>query len=184
MNKKILILLSFISAALVIAATITSSQTGVKNPSTSVSWAHYYRDLKELTMQSDIIVVGKVVAARHFTDGNPPLAFNDYSFQVERVLKGAVNGAITVRQTAGVEDDPAFELEDRLVLFLHDCTPDGITGVYYTLGGPQGRFIVNNGMVFSVSEVYPSINTASHLNVYGQSENQFIDMVQSYLKSP
>jgi hypothetical protein len=182
MNKKILILLSFISAVLII--TIASPQTGTLNPSTSVSWAHYYRDLKELTMQSDIIVVGKVVAVHHFTDGNPPLAFNDYSFQVERVLKGAVNGAITVRQTAGVEDDPAFELGDRLILFLHNCTPDGITGVYYTLGGPQGRFVLDNGMVFSVSEVYPSINTASHLNVYGQSEDQFIDMVQSYLKSP
>ncbi|MGE5596168.1 MAG: hypothetical protein ACM3S1_09055 [Hyphomicrobiales bacterium] len=52
------------------------------------------------------------------------------------------------------DDDPLFEAGAQYLLFL-DLRPGDL---YVVLGGPQGRFVVTNGQVSSLSAVYPDRN--------------------------
>src|SRR5206468_4090189 len=69
----------------------------------------------------------------------------------------------TVAQTGGVignskqevRDDPLMEIGERVILFLNF---DPQNGIYGTLGGPQGRLIVTNHLVYSLNVLYPDRN--------------------------
>ena len=157
-----------------------------------VSWHSGYGSLQELTNASDAIVEGVVIDAESYKEEldehGCDLIFTDYSFKVQLVIKGSLkrSDVITIHQTGGtvgeqtliVCDDPLFRIGETLILFLHEYD-----GIYFTLCGPQGRFIVQNGLVYSSGETYKSAEGLTRaLKTNGQSEEQFVDTIKSALK--
>jgi hypothetical protein len=95
--------------------------------------------------------------------GNP---VTDYAIQVSKVIKGdapkgdklvvsqpgghvelpTYPGGPTLKRTLQFEDDPLMEHGQEHVFFLKKAED----GAYFVVGGPQGRFQVNNGKIKSV----------------------------------
>jgi hypothetical protein len=48
-----------------------------------------------------------------------------------------------------------MQIGDRVILFLNF---DPENGIYGTLGGPEGRLIVTNHLVYSLNVLYPDRN--------------------------
>ena len=101
-------------------------------------------------------------------------------------MKGPISAgsSITIIQTGGKNSDKVFEFTDdplfivgqAYVLFLRRA-PDGSFGV---LGGPAGRFVVNDGVVSSLSSVYPNRNI-SDLSIDQADLTTFSDEVRNTL---
>jgi hypothetical protein len=140
----------------------TSPTSGSHSPATthlSVSWAVEYRDLGDLKRASDLVVIGSIsgIAASTTNRGVP---FTDFDVaKINVIYDSKARGAVTsliLHQTGGtvngqllqVDDDPLFQVGDDVILFLHEFS----TGHFYVVGGPTGRFVVNNnGTVHPIS---------------------------------
>ena len=148
-----------------------------------VSWARSYGTLGDLAQAADLIVKGKVVGiARSYVDQGIP--FTNFDVEVDPVLKGLANSTIQVKQT-GTLISPGYEISDDPVLvpgktyFLF--LSKGISGVYWILGGPQGRFEVLDGRVYSVSALYQS-REITDLGVAGTPLPDFTQQVRKSLE--
>jgi hypothetical protein len=160
------------------------------------SWARGYGSLKELAISpyTTVVVKGVVIGAESYVETlreptlGPGLVFTDYVLEVQLVLKGSlkVSDTITIHQTGGtvggytmvVWDDPPLRVGDVLILFLHECEP----GKYFIEGGPQGRFTIRDGSVYSLGEMHaPADDGTGSFRTYGQSESQFIGSIESAL---
>jgi len=121
-----------------------------------------YGDIPSLKADADLVARGEIVGCRSVNSQETAIGsiyFTDFSFQIESVLHGAASqSAIVIHQTGGivggrtveVMEDPLMEVGDRYVLFLKQGTSE----LYYVLGGPQGRFVVHDERVSSLSAVY------------------------------
>ena len=103
-------------------------------------------ELKELTLRSDLIVVGRVVEIRHEVVSR--IHYTYTTVEVEQTLRGSIepNANVTVRQRGGVVGDFEYRVhgdarlarDDRYVLFLFG----GDLGVYFLRGMSQGAFTI------------------------------------------
>jgi len=201
MGHRLMLVLS--PATIVLTLVLAgSSFLGHSNPGSSaavvnVCWARGYGSLKELVASpyTTVIVKGVVIEAKSYVEGlheptrGPGLIFTDYLLEVQLVLKGSLNvsDVITIHQTGGtigeavmtVWDDPPLSVGDALILFLYEYEP----GKYYIEGGPQGRFILRDGLVYSLGEIHePAEAVTRPFKIHGQSELQFIHSIESALK--
>lgn len=122
-------------------------------------WAKHYETLDELLTEADLVVRGRVDAAfREFLEPTAlksELPVTDFTFRIDEVLAGERPERLVIRQTGGmtsrgkveVRDDRLMRPGEEYVLFL--VTPDRQT--YVVIGGPQGRFIVDQGAISSLS---------------------------------
>lgn len=131
------------------------------------SWPTYYGSIAALTADAPLVVVGAVTGVANATAVEQSagavtasLIFTDVTVRIDRVLRGTAPGAtVQVRQTGGtangtrleVADDPLLQVGDQYVLFLRPGGAD----TYAVVGGPQGRLVLRNGRVSSLSTVYP-----------------------------
>jgi hypothetical protein len=127
-----------------------------------VSLAMSYEDIPSLKADADLVVLGEIIGCPSVESHQTAVGsvyFTDFSFQIESVLHGAASQpAIVIHQTGGIVggktveimDDPLMQTGDRYVLFLREARPD----LYFVLGGPQGRFVVRDGLVSSLSAIY------------------------------
>lgn len=137
-----------------------SEQSEKSIRSLSASWDNY-PTLKDLTRSSTHIVIGEITGIQGVNDKDT-IPTTDYSFRVDRSLKGDLkpNDVITIRQTgmetdttlARVLGDPLLKKGETFLGFLRYSTD---TGVYPIVGGPQGRYPVQNGLVNSLDRVDP-----------------------------
>jgi hypothetical protein len=136
-----------------------------------------------------VIDAKSYVEKLHEPTRGPGLIFTDYILEAQLVLKGSleVTGTITVHQTGGtvggetmtVWDDPPLRVGDALVLFLHEYEP----GKYYIEAGPQGRFTIQDGLVYSLGEIHEAAEAMTPpFRTCGQGESQFISGIESALK--
>lgn len=134
------------------------------NPSTSVvrldaSWAKGYTSIAALKQDADLAVDGTIGRVIAVTKDSKNLVFTDYALEVRSVAfnrkRISVAPEIVVHQTGGtvgntryeVTDDPLFNAGEHVVLFLQQYSP----GHYFVIGGPTGRFEVQNGLVKAFS---------------------------------
>jgi hypothetical protein len=199
--KKLILILSVATVALMLVFAGGHLANRLSpNPNVTiveVSRARGYNSLKELVTSpyTNAIVRGVVIDAKSYREKpqeptrGPGLIFTDYLLEVQLVVKGSlkVSDVITIHQTGGavdgetmiVRDDPPLCVGDTLILFLHEYEP----GKYYIEAGPQGRFVIQNGLVYSLGEVYePAEAMTRPFKTYGQSETQFINSIISILK--
>lgn len=109
---------------------------------------------------SALVVSGHVDGrSQDVADG---LLFTDFSFRVSRGYRGDARDGqdIVVRQTGGIQadgiavemrDDPLFAEGVEYLLFLKQ---DPATGKYFVAGGPDGRFVIRNGLIVTLSDTY------------------------------
>jgi len=122
-----------------------------------------YKNMKELAGNSTAIITGETVGIKQvFMSGIPEIPMTDYNFKVDRVIRGDLKpgDVITIRQTGAesndkivlLEGDPLLKQGDKIVGFV-EYVPG--YDVYLIIGGPQGRFNIQNGMVYSMDNSIP-----------------------------
>lgn len=151
---------------------VLQDDTSMSNGETiylEVSWAMGYDDLDSLTRDAVLVVEGHVTRQTNTStetaeagDVSGTLVFSDFEFEVDETLKGSESSSsITLHQTGGtvndrsmeVRDDPLIEVGERYILFLLE--DPNASGTFYVLGGPAGRLVVDQGVVQSLSMIYP-----------------------------
>jgi hypothetical protein len=176
---------SLVLSLLVLAGCSSSQQpqsgTGVQKVLLDASWAKLYHSFTDLKHDADLIVQGtvtQVLQTESPTDATPYPA-TDFLFTVSQVLQDPANRlqgtTLTLHQTGGmvdntlyeVDDDPLFQPGEQSVLFLHEYQP----GSYYVIGGPSGRFVIQNGTVQPIND--------EGVPYTGGSLNSFFTQVQS-----
>ena len=171
---RVLLLTGFILIGLLMFLFIRSASTDVKAGQTSTqspsihhldtSWQKTYRDIKTLKHDADVIASGTISSVKGTTTQKlihkASIPFTDFTFTLKKVIwdpHQIVNtSTLTIHQTGGtvnntvfeVDDDPLFHVGEQTILVLHQFAP----GQYYVIGGPTGRFEVNNGQVTPMSQ--------------------------------
>jgi len=176
-KKVILSMMIFMVSAVFFADALVQSQVSL----CTASWVNKYYSIDHLSDSADLVVVGTVSSSTPYKwrDAHHSILFTDFHFTVDSVLKGDPDAKeILIRQTGGkvscktsyIIDDPLFTKRTKMVLFLREYAPN----CYSVLGGPQGRFIVRNGKVYSIGEIYsPASDTTEELHTKGKPTLQF-----------
>lgn len=186
------VIILFIAITCVFNYVQTKSDRTIVEPfmTTSVSWAHGYRNIDKLCTKADLIVMGTIddVIAETYEaiDSTTEtevhfhfIYFTDFSFRVDRVLKGEEETQITIHQTGAigkqeVRDDPLFIQGEQYILFLREYED----GKYCVLGGPQGRFKIVGDEVFTMNRVFPDkVVLPQGLDINGMQKTDFIDSI-------
>lgn len=149
-----------------------------------VQWVGYPQ-LDNLTNSSDAIVIGKIITDKGEIAGLLPQT--DFNVNIEQVLKGNFKPGdnVIVRQvgsrspTGALDTDVMMNVGDRYLFFLGYSHTT--TDVYYSLGGPQGRYLIQNGMVNSMDQVDPKADFV-HVKEKNKPINDFITEISSKMK--
>lgn len=107
--------------------------------------------VEELTKTSDSIVIGRVISIGTILSTEIPVRY--VTIRVERYLKNdlgldtlevSVQGGSINNMTVWVEDQPSFEMDERVLLFLSKRG-----GVFYVNGLYQGKYRLENGQAIN-----------------------------------
>ena len=191
MNRLILMMISFL-AIISITTAFFIMYTNVPNTSEIIidaDWVNLYPNFKELADSSDLIIRGVVLNSISYKlelsePVSTPLLLTNYTIKIEEIIKGYEDSeTINVRMTGGRLDGkvisirgcPPMKEGETVILFLKRFTKDN----YYIIGGPQGRFIIKGGKVYSLGEIYPSAKKyTSHLKTNGIPIREFIESIE------
>ncbi len=145
------------------------------------SWAEYYDSVASLKAHGDLAVVGTVSTIAPTVQPERGPVFSMVTLTVERTLwtrssSTATPATVTFEETGGtyngvtfeIEDDPLYNVGDRVVMFFTEYSP----GKYRVTGGPTGRFTVAR------SSVVPTVKDGVQLQP-GTSESAFLATIQS-----
>lgn len=117
-------------------------------------------NISELTKESEVVVIGKVVKVKSYWSEDGDTIFTKAFIRVQKVIKGKVaQKKIVVEYEGGevgdvglaVSDMPTVKRGEKLILFLESKkAKDNVTieNVYEVVGNAQGKYTVcNNGIV-------------------------------------
>ena len=122
------------------------------------SWSNWYTDLKSLKEDADIVAVGTILKANPsvLEDNIPMTSFvfgiSDLILDQKKLVQNSQT--IIIKQTGGLltntlyemQGDPLFKQGERFLLFLRFNENHTQT---YVIGGPSGRFTLENGKVLT-----------------------------------
>jgi len=137
------------------------------------SWPVYYESIGRLVDDADLVLMGTVTGVvgtseevgEPMGDAIPLIVSTHYSISVNQIFRRSIASAdeIIVTQTGGsagdriyeTADDPLFAVGDTYLMFVREGGVDSIyDNQFVVLGGPQGRMVVEDDKVWSLSEVY------------------------------
>lgn len=124
----------------------------------SASWIYNYRDIEEISKDSDLIALVKVdsVAQTQVCDNLP---FTSYNATITDFITGAPDKStgdnIVIKMTGGehnsvvyeIADDPLLHPDDEFLVFCKKSSD----GSYTIISGPQGRLEYCNGKLNSLN---------------------------------
>ncbi len=129
--------------------------------------AEYYRSIEDMAQASEVDVIARgVIKDVEYEGFGISTAKSKYLFKPHWIIQGlSTTRPVWIHQTGGLTplgatympfSDPLMQVGDVLILFLHqfNWAPDE----YYIARGPQGRFVVQGGRVYSIGELYESPN--------------------------
>jgi hypothetical protein len=184
MKVKLLVAAAIGTAALLGTVGCTSASSTTEKPAVqelNASWAESYTSVGQMSAHADAVVVGSVAKQLQTTvkDG---IAYTDFYFHVDSWIKGTAQQAdVQIHQTGGVADgvpqevsgDPLLQVGQHSVLYLRQYE----AGKYYIMGGPTGRFLVQDGKVSALPEGIARDGLPA-------SVTQFTSRVQSLVQNP
>jgi hypothetical protein len=140
----------------------------------TASYPYGYRDLDEIGKAADLVVEGRVTGVKSTgpDPATPDLPETLFDVEVLLGIKGEGPGNIVVKQTGGTIENVTYEMQgdpmlkegDHVLLYLQRVTGGPEKGIYFILGGPQGRFKVGaNGSLSTVGS--PTIKIPSNSTV-------------------
>jgi len=162
-----------------LASKITITGSGFYKP---------YQSISELVDDSDLVVQGTVVdqfivSIDGELEGVIPEVWTYSEISVNNCYLGNSEDIIYVAQYGGTKDgltytstnDPLLEKGDVAILFLKNISKSN----FITIGGPQGRFVLQNDKVYSIAEIKPDlVGSYSNLKTKGMSLTEFIDLIK------
>lgn len=153
------------------------------------SWDRAYSGIEDLIQYSDIVAQVKITGIKGLEHPLSNAIVTIYNAEVVTPICGTDEKEIEILMLGGIDyenkiihesaSNPLMNVDDEFVVFLHKNK----NGMYSTLGGPQGRFVVDNECVYSLSE-YNSVYSEEGINVLsagGKNLNDFIEEVRSYI---
>lgn len=155
--------------------------------SMSASWSNYYGSVEELAKASDIVAVIKTTGAECSTQQG--IHFTTYDAQVKQLVYGTDEKNIQIFMTGGIDekekmiyelsDDPLMQINNEFLIFARKND----NGTYTILSGPQGRFEIKDGRVYSLNEINVQMKKASvgsNTTVNGMDKEEFFRSVKEY----
>lgn len=139
-----------------------------------------FTTMEEVVANSDAIVVADVekCVKVHSHPKSKEVRLTDFELRIERSIKGDMPiGSTTTVQLVTSGEDAEYHLMkagERYVLFL---TFNQVTSSYVPVGGPQGRFIIVDGLVYSLDGIHPDLSFIN-VKVEGQPLDDFISEIQ------
>lgn len=157
----------------------------------SASWSYNYENVEEVSKNSDIIAVVKVVSS---TISDKFMQYGVlqtiYTVEVVDAIYGDIGSEIQIVMTGGVSkeqkkiyeiaDDPLMNINDEYVIFAKENTD----GTYRALSGFQGRYAISDGNVYSLNvsnNQVATANTYSNIAVTGVALDEFIGQIEQYI---
>lgn len=158
----------------------------------SASWSYNYGSVEELSKASDLIAIIKIKDTKSDdTYSSLNVMQTVYSAEIEQLIYGTDQKTIDVVMTGGIDDnakkiyevcdDPLMKKNDEFLIFAQQNE----NGTYTILSGPQGRFEINDGNVYSLNVSNNQVkanNNGSNIKVDGEKEEEFIKKVAQYKK--
>lgn len=155
------------------------------------SWAHSYENVQELTKHSDVIAVVNVlgvdktyeISGIPMTDYKVEVIIPVYGLEKSEQFLISQTGGILEKQIVEVSDDPLMDIGSEYFIFGRYNDVGTIT----LLGGPQGRFIHNNGKITNLFENSMKSAEATNwlmpdINFTDASSETIINEIEAYLK--
>jgi len=152
----------------------------------NASWVYNYKDVQELTEKSDLIAYVSINSMESYEENG--IVKTKYQAEIVDEIYGEKTRTVEIIMTGGVvgktiyelEDDPLMVPNDEFLIFARKNT----NGTYTILSGPQGRFVVEGNMVYSLNMAESQVakaNPYSNIKVDGVEKDLFISQIQAYL---
>lgn len=150
-----------------------------------------YPYIGKLAGDADAIIIADISAFKQsYNATGSYLPLTDFEVNVERSLKGDLQKGdkITLEEVgstrpAGAVSD-AYDLVEvgrKYLLFL-DYYPE--KQVYYPLGGPQGKYMVTDGKVYSMDTIDPAKYNFVKVRADGKPLELFVAEVSDAVRNP
>ena len=188
-NKKMsfVLLCTFIAIfALVAFMNIKSKEKEVRY--LSASWEYNYKDIEEITKDSDLIALVTVQGVEEaMVEQNMP--YTVFSVEVNTPVYNSVEGEAFSIYMTGCEtedkiveliDDPLLQKGDEILVF---CKKNS-DGTYRIMSGPQGRLIYDDGKLSSINTTNSrvrEVNTFSNINIQNADATALIEEIKGYI---
>ena len=139
-----------------------------------------FTTLEEIVANSDAIVIADVdrCVKVHSHPKAKEIRLTDIEVTIEKSIMGDLRPGATVSVqlvTSGEDaEDHVMLAGERYVLFL---TFNQITSSYVPVGGPQGRFVIVDDLVYSLDSIYPNLGYIN-VKVDGQPLDYFLSEIE------
>ena len=161
------------------------SEMGEDIETVTFFWWDQYESPKDLYQEADLVVHGIIsdTSAEKDYESFDGDVYTIGEFTITKIYKGISGMTIFIVQEGGSwnginyisVDDPVLEVGEEVILFLRHIEEDR----YVILGGPQGRFIVEDGNVYSLGEIKTEANVSTaRLNTQGTPIEDFITSIR------
>ena len=189
-------------AVLILLAALILIVLGVKFIGTSrletvymnTSWADFYENIEALCSESDIVAVVEITGVNGQYESG--VLMTNYNARLITPINGpGENEKVVIVQTGGIQgnqkfeirDDPLMEIGDTYLIFGRKNDLGTIT----ILGGPQGRFVYENGKVTTLFDGLPKLRDvdgavnflAPALQFKNVDISEIIEKVKNYYES-
>jgi hypothetical protein len=164
----------------------TSNNEDKETVRMTADWVQTYSSVEAMAKDTEYIIIGKLIDSYVWEYPKEykhvPLLFTYYKVEVLSEIKGEMENVISVYVDGGVqngkeyiiEDSPLLNVGDTMILFLMN----GSNEDYTTVGGPQGRFKVIDGIVYATDEYEGKYNTlTAHLKTNKMKLEDFINKI-------
>lgn len=163
------------------------SEKNVEKVIMHASWAYNYANVQELTNNSDLIACISVETGETYDQSG--IVKTKYQVNVVDKIYGEDIDTIEIIMTGGIVENTIYEVEDDPLMGENEeymiFARENADGTYTILSGSQGRFIVENNMVYSLNEVNQQVamaNADSNICINGISKEDFVEEIDSYLQ--
>ena len=139
-----------------------------------------FTTLEEIVANSDAIVIADVdrCVKVHSHPKAKEIRLTDIEVTIGKSIMGDLRPGATVSVqlvTSGEDaEDHVMLAGERYVLFL---TFNQITSSYVPVGGPQGRFVIVDDLVYSLDSIYPNLGYIN-VKVDGQPLDDFLSEIE------
>lgn len=166
---------------------------GYKTVSMNASWTHAYVGIKGLCKAENLDLIARVKIGDGIQESRYGLNMTVFTAKVEDLIYSSREDNVdnvniimtgwvdhdtkTIHEIAG---DPLMKKGDEFIIFAQKNE----SGTYTVLGGPQGRFLIENDTVYPLykraSQSDAEKANAADKNI-GESVDDFVEKIRSYI---
>lgn len=187
MKRRIFKLLTIVLAGMLLTMAGCAGQnddTDYEKVNCYASWTYNYGDVAELAQDSDLIALVSINQAKssYVLSG---IRMTVFPATVQERIAGEEVKEIQLVMTGGIDekekriyeipDDPLMKEGEKYLIFARKNED----GTYTILGGPQGRFVLEDGKVYSLAVANEQVcaNYSYDIQVDGMDKADFLDEI-------